>query len=68
MLRNQVAPAELEALLLSHPSVNDAGVVGVADDRSGEIPRAFVVKKTGVSVTEKELCDYVKGLSLYYLH
>jgi acyl-CoA synthetase (AMP-forming)/AMP-acid ligase II len=39
----QVAPAELEALLLTHPAVADACVVGVPDERAGEVPKAFVV-------------------------
>jgi acyl-coenzyme A synthetase/AMP-(fatty) acid ligase len=41
-----VAPAELEEILGSHPDTNDAGVVGVPDDRAGEVPRAFVVPRT----------------------
>jgi len=41
----QVAPAELEAVLLSHPSVADAAVVGLPDLEAGEIPKAFVVLK-----------------------
>ncbi|KZT65757.1 acetyl-CoA synthetase-like protein [Daedalea quercina L-15889] len=40
---HQVAPAELEGHLLAHPAVADAGVVGVPDDYSGEVPLAFVV-------------------------
>jgi len=39
----QVAPAELEGHLLSHPDVADTCVVGVPDDFSGEVPLAFVV-------------------------
>jgi acyl-CoA synthetase (AMP-forming)/AMP-acid ligase II len=39
----QVAPAELEALLLAHPSVADAAVVGRPDERHGELPMAYVV-------------------------
>lgn len=39
----QVAPAELEALLVSHPSISDAAVVPFPDEEAGEIPKAFVV-------------------------
>jgi acyl-CoA synthetase (AMP-forming)/AMP-acid ligase II len=39
----QVAPAELEALLLSHPLISDAAVIGVVDEEAGEVPKAFVV-------------------------
>ncbi len=39
----QVAPAELEALLIEHPDVADAGVVGCPDERHGQVPVAFVV-------------------------
>ena len=39
----QVAPAELEALLLSHPQITDAAVIGVANEEAGEVPKAFVV-------------------------
>ena len=45
----QVAPAELEALLLAHPSVAEACVVGEADGAGGEAPVAYVVRKTTVS-------------------
>ncbi|KAF5009746.1 hypothetical protein FDECE_4092 [Fusarium decemcellulare] len=41
---HQVAPAELEAHLLDHPYVSDCAVIGIADERSGEVPLAFVVK------------------------
>ncbi|KAJ7043902.1 phenylacetyl-CoA ligase [Mycena alexandri] len=39
----QASPAELEGLILNHPDVSDTCVVGVPDERSGEVPRAFVV-------------------------
>jgi acyl-CoA synthetase (AMP-forming)/AMP-acid ligase II len=39
----QVAPAELEALLLSHPQITDAAVIGIANEEAGEVPKAFVV-------------------------
>ncbi|VDL75201.1 unnamed protein product [Nippostrongylus brasiliensis] len=39
----QVAPAELEGILLSHPEIHDAAVIGIPDDRFGEIPKAYVL-------------------------
>jgi acyl-CoA synthetase (AMP-forming)/AMP-acid ligase II len=48
----QVPPAELEAVLLSHPSVADAAVVALKDEDCGEIPRAFVVLKAPASAAE----------------
>jgi acyl-CoA synthetase (AMP-forming)/AMP-acid ligase II len=39
----QVAPAELEAILITHPQVADCAVIGVADEEAGELPKAFVV-------------------------
>ncbi len=41
----QVAPAELEAVLLGHPAIADACVIGIEDEEAGEVPKAFVVKK-----------------------
>jgi 4-coumarate--CoA ligase len=46
---HQVAPAELEDLLLGHDLVEDCAVIGIPDDWSGEVPKAFVVPKPGVS-------------------
>jgi acyl-CoA synthetase (AMP-forming)/AMP-acid ligase II len=43
----QVPPAELEALLIAHPQVADAAVVGVPDEECGELPKAFVVTAEG---------------------
>ncbi|XP_065171356.1 uncharacterized protein [Atheta coriaria] len=56
----QVPPAELEALLLTHPKVMDAAVVGLPDDTAGELPLAFVVKKPGVQLNEQEIKDFIK--------
>jgi acyl-CoA synthetase (AMP-forming)/AMP-acid ligase II len=53
----QVAPAELEALLLTHPNVADAAVIPVPDEAAGEVPKAFVVTKG--DVTEDELKAFV---------
>ena len=53
----QVPPAELEAVLVSHPKVKDAGVIGVPMDDGGEAPKAFVVAEDGVDA--EELMAYV---------
>ena len=56
-----VAPAELEALLLTHPSVQDAAVIQIADEGSGELPRAYVVLKDGMTdVVEGDIQAWVK--------
>ncbi|KAJ8962649.1 hypothetical protein NQ318_001042 [Aromia moschata] len=55
----QVAPAELEAILLTHPKVRDVGVVGLPDELAGELPLAFVVKRDGAEVSEQELQEFV---------
>ncbi|HKP41914.1 4-coumarate--CoA ligase family protein [Mycobacterium sp.] len=57
----QVPPAELEALLLSHPSIADAAVVGVNDSEGEEVPKAFVVKQSGAELTEDEVIEFVAG-------
>ena len=53
----QVAPAELEAVLLTHPAVADAAVVPSPDEEAGEVPKAFVVLKG--EATERELKEFV---------
>jgi acyl-CoA synthetase (AMP-forming)/AMP-acid ligase II len=52
-----VAPAELEALLLTHPAVADVAVIPSPDDEAGEVPKAFVV--TRAQVTPEELMAFV---------
>uniref|UniRef100_H2YVG9 AMP-dependent synthetase/ligase domain-containing protein n=1 Tax=Ciona savignyi TaxID=51511 RepID=H2YVG9_CIOSA len=56
----QVAPAELEAVILSNPKVADVGVTGIPDPQSGEVPRAYVVRKD-ISLTEDELDQFVRS-------
>jgi acyl-CoA synthetase (AMP-forming)/AMP-acid ligase II len=55
----QVAPAELEALLLTHPSVADAAVIPSRDEEAGEVPKAFIVLKEEHSMTEDEVLSFV---------
>lgn len=56
----QVAPAELEALLLAHPDVTDVAVCGVYDANLVEYPKAFVVIRPGTTVATEDIIDYVK--------
>ncbi|XP_019625815.1 PREDICTED: 4-coumarate--CoA ligase 1-like isoform X2 [Branchiostoma belcheri] len=57
----QVPPAELEALLLSEPRVQDAAVIGVPDLEAGELPKAYVVKKADSDVTEEDIKQFIAG-------
>lgn len=50
----QVAPAELEAHLLTHPSVADCAVIPVPDDAAGEVPKAFVVKSSSIGLEDND--------------
>ncbi|KAJ6636980.1 4-coumarate--CoA ligase 4, partial [Pseudolycoriella hygida] len=51
----QVAPAELEEILRSHPNIQDAAVIGIAHELYGEIPKAFVVKRKGATIQENDI-------------
>lgn len=55
-----VAPAEVEEVLLAHPAVETAQVIGVPDERLGEVGCAYVTLKSNISVSEKELLDWCK--------
>jgi len=57
----QVAPAELEGVLLSHPLVKDAAVIGIDDEETGEAPKAFVVLKDD----DLETAETEESLKLY---
>ncbi|WOX23713.1 4-coumarate--CoA ligase family protein [Streptomyces solicathayae] len=58
----QVAPAELEALLLTHEGVADAAVIGVPDEDGNEVPKAYVVRQPGADgLSEADVIAFVAG-------
>ncbi|KAJ7962713.1 4-coumarate:CoA ligase [Quillaja saponaria] len=63
----QVAPAELESLLLSHPKISDAAVVPLKDEAAGEVPVAFVVRSNGnTDVTEDDIKLFISKQVVFY--
>lgn len=62
----QVPPAELEALLVTHPAVADAAVIGVPDDEAGELPKAFITLKEGESTSAEEIQSFVADKVAHY--
>ncbi|CAL9194981.1 unnamed protein product [Musa hybrid cultivar] len=62
----QVAPAELEALLIAHPSIADAAVVPMKDEAAGEVPVAFVVRSNGSEISEDEIKQHVSKQVVFY--
>ena len=57
----QVAPAELEDMLLTHPAIADAAVIPSVDGEAGEVPKAYVVLKIGEAASAEEIMAYVAG-------
>ena len=53
-----VYPAEVENALMKHPAIADVAVIGVPDEKWGEVPMAIVVRKPDVAVTEQEIIDF----------
>ncbi|WJZ98846.1 hypothetical protein VitviT2T_017346 [Vitis vinifera] len=62
----QVAPAELEAMLIAHPNVSDAAVVSMKDEAAGEVPVAFIVRSNGSKITEDEIKQYISKQVVFY--
>jgi fatty-acyl-CoA synthase len=55
-----ISSVEVEGVLLRHPAVQEAAVVGLADDKWGEAPHAFVILKPGASATQEELRQFTR--------
>ncbi|CAI8601539.1 unnamed protein product [Vicia faba] len=63
----QVAPAELEAIILSHPQISDVAVVPMQDEAAGEVPVAYVVRSNSdIDTTEDELKKFVAKQVVFY--
>ncbi|ESW22826.1 hypothetical protein PHAVU_005G184500 [Phaseolus vulgaris] len=63
----QVAPAELEALLLTHPNISDAAVVPMKDEAAGEVPVAFVVRSNAcIDTTQDEIKHFISKQVVFY--
>ena len=59
----QVAPAELEGLLISHPNINDVAVIGIYEkDQATELPRAYIVPAPGIETSSATAADVTKWL------
>ena len=56
-----ISSVEVEGVLLRHPAVQEAAVVGVPDEKWGEAPHAFVVLKTGAAASEEDLRDFARA-------
>jgi fatty-acyl-CoA synthase len=61
-----VYPAEIESVLHEHPAVASAAVIGIADEKWGEVGRAIVVTKAGVQVSEDELLVFCRDRMAKY--
>ncbi|XP_017783009.1 PREDICTED: 4-coumarate--CoA ligase 1-like [Nicrophorus vespilloides] len=57
----QVSPSELEDILNSHEYIVESGVVGLPDERAGELPMAFVVKRDNVDLSEEAVKEFLAG-------
>ena len=56
----------MEKAILAHPHVYEVAVVPVPDPRWGEVPKALVVAKPGVQLTEQELLEFCRGRLSHY--
>ncbi|KAG8390503.1 hypothetical protein BUALT_Bualt01G0090100 [Buddleja alternifolia] len=63
---DRVPPAELEALLISHPNIADAAVVPQKDEAAGEVPVAFVVRSNEFELTEEVVKEFIAKQVVFY--
>lgn len=56
----KIFPREVEEVMLEHPAVSDVAIIGVPDVKWREVPKAFVVLRSGQTATEQELMDFVQ--------
>lgn len=56
-----IYPVEIEEVLYTHPAVALAAVIGIPDDVKGELAKAFIVLKEGMTATDKEIINFVRG-------
>lgn len=63
-----VYPAEVEKILAGHPKVSNVAIIGVPDDKWGEVGMAFIVPAAGQTVTEEEILDYLQGKIARFKH
>ncbi|CAN6163232.1 unnamed protein product [Urochloa humidicola] len=62
----QVPPAELEALLITHPEIKDAAVVSMKDELAGEVPVAFIIRTEDSEISEDEIKQFVAKEVVFY--
>ncbi|KAF3338828.1 putative 4-coumarate--CoA ligase 2 [Carex littledalei] len=62
----QVPPAELESLIINHPSITDAAVVAQMHEVAGEVPVAFVVRSNDSDITEEAIKEYISNQVVFY--
>jgi fatty-acyl-CoA synthase len=55
-----ISTVEVEGTLLRHPAVQEAAVVGLPDEKWGEVPRAFVVLRSGATASEEEIIAFAR--------
>ncbi|XP_045525979.1 4-coumarate:CoA ligase 1-like isoform X2 [Pieris brassicae] len=65
---NQVSPTEIETIIMELPEVADVAVIGISDDKDGEVPKAFVVRKPNHQLTANQVYDIVAKKLVNYKH